>query len=90
METGNNLITKLANAKFKFASTMPLTPHEYTLRKDWDSNEFDKVVVYIRENGVQERFENRDYTYFYHDDWKYWTMGAPLAETILINRAKAI
>jgi hypothetical protein len=28
------------------------------------------------------------YTYRNIDDYKYWTMGAPLSQTILINRAK--
>lgn len=26
--------------------------------------------------------------YLYIDDYKYWTMGAPVEETIIINRAK--
>ena len=26
--------------------------------------------------------------YLYIDDYKYWTMGAPVEETIIMNRAK--
>jgi hypothetical protein len=28
------------------------------------------------------------YTYLDIDGWHYWTMGCPLHQTILINRAK--
>ena len=28
------------------------------------------------------------HTYFDHDGWTYWTMGAPLHETVLIKRER--
>lgn len=83
----------LKNQQYKFAKTMPKWPHYYTLRKNWSSNElFDAVVVYIREHGQKEYWDSgrRKYPriYYYADGYKYWTMGAPIDETILINRAK--
>lgn len=79
----------LLSASFRFAKTMPKIPHEYTRRREWsDEILFENVVKFIRENGRQERFWRSIYTYYYLDGWKYWTMGEPVAETILINRAK--
>jgi hypothetical protein len=74
---------------WKFAKTMPQTPHEYTLRaKAPDEKLFEKVVLYIRQEGYKGEYGKTTYTYFDIDGWQYWTMGAPLRQTILINRAK--
>ena len=82
---------KLINeAGWTFAKTMPKNPHEYTLKKNWpNKDKFEQLVIYIRAVGKTEKFGGRDYQYLYLDGWKYWTMGAPISETILINRAKA-
>ena len=80
--------TLLKNAKFVFAKSMPKLPHHYTLRETWDSNTFDYVVQKIRELGVPERFFKKTYIYYYANGYKYWTMGNPINETRLINRAK--
>lgn len=80
----------IQSVRWKFASTMPEHPHEYTL-KEWDMSKidaFNEFVMHIRENGYKQLFLNKQTTYFDVDDHKYWTMGAPLSETILINRAK--
>jgi len=85
----NDLIRAVVGAAFQFAKTMPQNPHEYTLRKNWLSGkQFEEVVQYIRDNGVKENFGGRNYIYFYYAGYKYWSMGAPLSQTILINRAK--
>lgn len=74
---------------FRFAKTMPKYPHWYTLRKEWKDDElFDRVVIYIRENGYPVRFGNREYIYLDVDGFHYWTMGSPIEKTILINRAE--
>ena len=79
----------LEENKWIFAKTMPETPHFYTLRRTWrDEKEFESVVEYIREHGVKEKFEGKEYIYLYLDDFKYWTMGDVVKDTILINRAK--
>ena len=69
------------------AKTMPDNPHWYTLRKLWERDEdFAWTVETIRRYGYEEIYEGRPYTVLNLDDMKYWTMGAPVAETILINR----
>lgn len=71
-----------------FAKTMPQWPHWYTLRKDWTQPvDFEAVVQYIRDHGYQEKFYTRTMTRLNVGKHKYWSMGAPLNETILINRA---
>ena len=44
--------------------------------------------MYIREHGYRQRWGPYNHHHIDLDGWKYWTMGAPLAETILINRAR--
>jgi hypothetical protein len=44
--------------------------------------------MHIRKNGYVEEFTGWKYTYFDIGGYQYWTMGAPLEETILINRAQ--
>lgn len=86
----NKVADLLGSATFNFAKTMPKNPHFYTMKFTWkDKNLFKAVVSYIREKGVKEKFFNVEYTYLYVNGHKYWTMGAPLKETILINKAKA-
>lgn len=71
---------------WRFAKTMPHNPHWYTLRKEWQDSEFDRVVKTMRRHGYIELYGGRKYTMFNVNDMKYWTMGAPLAATILVNR----
>ena len=64
-------------------------PHFYTRRREWvDEKEFEYVVKFIRKNGKKEKFYKKQYTYLYIDNYKYWTMGHPIHQTILINKAK--
>tara|TARA_B100000959_G_C14613071_1_gene472893 strand:- start:319 stop:603 length:285 start_codon:yes stop_codon:yes gene_type:complete len=75
---------------FRFAKTMPEEPHWYTLREGWEDQEaFDACVRFIREEGVTEYYRRRPYIKIRCGEYKYWTMGEPVSETILINRAKA-
>lgn len=71
-----------------FAKTMPSHPHWYALRAKSHPVEFEHAVMFIREFGYNEPWGGRVYTYFDHDGYAYWTMGAPLTETILINRCE--
>jgi hypothetical protein len=74
---------------FIFAKTRPNNPHFYTLAKNWNSREdFEFVVQFIRDNCTVEYFYKKPYQVYYLNGWKYWTMGFPLEQTILINRAK--
>lgn len=71
-----------------FAKTMPQWPHHYTLRKNWRSVlDFEEVVQFIRDHGYAEKFHRSWYTRLDVNGLKYWSMGAPLPITILINRA---
>ena len=79
----------LSQQEWVFAKTMPRNPHWYTLRRKWvNDSEFIWVVTFIRRHGYIEWFHRRPYTMLYLGEMKYWTMGSPIEETILINRAK--
>lgn len=72
-----------------FAKSMPKNPHEYCLKeKCGDPAAFEKFVMHIRENGYEQRFFRMKFIYFDVGRYQYWTMGAPLDQTILINRAE--
>ena len=80
---------KLSKATFQFAKTMRDIPHEYTLRTTWkDVDEFFLVVELMRKYAYVGYFFNKAYLYYDIEQYKYWTMGSPVKETILINRAK--
>lgn len=64
------------------------TPHSYTVR-EWKPEIFERAVRIIRAYGVPERFFSKTYIYLYWGNQKYWTMGSPLNETIIINRANS-
>jgi hypothetical protein len=69
-----------------FAKTMPYNPHYYMLRKEADDAEFVRFVELIRNYGYRQMYEGYWYTQLNVYDWFYWTMGAPIDGTILINR----
>lgn len=67
-------------------------PHEYVVRA-WESGErgnleFDRFVVLIRRFGYADYFYRVRHLYWAIDEFKYWTMGWPLEETTVINRAR--
>ena len=77
---------------------MPQWPHEYTVR-EWRPElepQFFEFVELIRREGVVKPWPREapkpryHLTYLEIDGWEYWTMGAPLAETTVINRANEI
>lgn len=76
-------------ASFQVAKTMPKIPHEYSVRKNWNNGKrFEAVAQFIRENGYEQKFFSKTFMYYNYDGHQYWTMGAPLEETIILNRAK--
>jgi len=90
MLNDEQVVKLLESATYKFAKTMPQWPHWYTLRQTWESSQdFESVVVFIRENGKTEKYMNKEYAYFYLNGYKYWTMGTSPNQTILINKAIA-
>ena len=76
---------------WKFARTMADIPHEYAVREKARSvglqAEFVWLVTAIREHGYRERWRSHSYTYLVVDGWRYFSMGNPLPETTIINRA---
>ena len=71
-----------------FAKTMPEWPHEYIVRQRVDQELFEQLVRHIRTHGYEGRFYQRTYTYYDEAGMVYWTMGAPIAETTIVNRCK--
>jgi len=85
----SELQAALSGATFKFAKSMPLLPHWYTLRQSWPSNEiFEAAVAKIRELGTSRTFGKRKFIYYDFGGYTYWTMGDTIPNTILINRAE--
>lgn len=78
---------------WRYAKTMPQWPHEYTVRRYDDPEEdqtlFEEAVAFIRAYGELRKFEptGKSSVYLDIDGRQYWTMGAPVEETIIINRA---
>ena len=78
----------LESNSWVFARSMGDKPHWYTLRDRWDSPiSFDDVVKFIRAQGTPRKFFRATFTYFKYGNHEYWTMGSPVNETTLINRA---
>tara|TARA_R110000796_G_scaffold157744_5_gene274468 strand:+ start:226 stop:513 length:288 start_codon:yes stop_codon:yes gene_type:complete len=79
----------LENKRWKFASSMPKQPHEYTLREWWsDDDQFIKIVKDMRSCAYWGKFFSTPIKYWEYGEYKYWTMGYGLDQTKLINRAK--
>jgi hypothetical protein len=72
-----------------FAKTMLDWPHEYIVRSRVDEGLFERLVVHIRTHGHEGRFYERAITYYEEAGCVYWTMGAPLHETTIVNRCKS-
>ena len=80
----------IARCHWTFAKTMPSAPHEYIVKSkcSLSEEEFEYFVNMQRQYGVMEKWGKYNHPYLYIDDYKYWTMGAPVEETTVINRAK--
>ena len=71
-----------------YAKTIPDWPHEYIVRDKVDEEMFIEIVRHIRKFGYKGFFYQKQFTYFEQDELVYWTMGAPIEETTIINRCK--
>jgi hypothetical protein len=78
----------VADEQWTYAKTMPAWPHEYLVRDRVDKELFERMVTHIRSNGYEGPFYQKKLVYFEEDGLVYWTMGAPLEETIIINRCR--
>ena len=82
----------VGNYRWKFASTYAaFCPHEYIV-KDWLPDEekkwFEDAVIFIRKCGFPAYYGKNCRMYFVVGDYYYWTMGDPVKDTIILNRAK--
>lgn len=89
----NNLPENLRNfvdeSTWVFAKTYAKTwPHEYVVRDKVDEKGFLDFVRHIRAHGYVGKFYKKDITYFDDSGMVYWTMGAPVEETTIINRCR--
>lgn len=89
-EEWERLREMIARCQWTFAKTMPWCPHEYIVRGKCPltDEEFLYFIEMQRSYGKVERWGKYITPYLYIDGYKYWTMGAPVEETIVMNRAK--
>lgn len=80
----------ISRQSWTFAKTMAdFAPHEYILKfklSEGEQKEFERVVIFIRDNGYEEFFGKRCQCYFVVEGRKYWTMGDKLENTYVLNR----
>jgi len=72
--------------QWKFATMLPDWPHEYLVRERVDRQLFERMVKHIRSQGYEGRFYEREIRYYEEADLVYWTIGAPVEQTVIINR----
>lgn len=78
----------IKSTHWTYAKTMPKWPHEYIVRERVEEKFFIDLVTHIRAYGYTGKFYNKEIVYFEEDGLIYWTMGAPIEETTIINRCK--
>ena len=74
--------------QWKFASMLPDWPHEYLVRERVDRRLFERVVKHIHSYGYEGRFYEREIRYYEEAGLVYWTIGAPVEQTVIINRCR--
>ena len=78
----------IEDQQWTFAKTWPEWPHEYIVRDRVDEQLFVELVRHIRAHGYEGHFYQKTIIYYEEAGMVYWTMGAPLDETIIINRCR--
>ena len=88
--------TYIGDVRWRYAKTMPQWPHEYTVR-GWRPDlerQFFEFVSLIRQDGIVKPWPpdvatpRYHHTYLSFDGWEYWSMGEPIPDTTVINRAR--
>ena len=79
----------IGGQSWTFAKTMREWPHEYIVREGVDARLFEDLVAHIRGFGREGRYYDKTLTYYEEAGLTYWTMGAPLAETTVVNRCRS-
>ena len=79
----------IASCTWTFAKTYADTwPHEYIVREKVDESSFVDLVTHIRAHGYEGSFYKIRITYFDDNGLVYWTMGAPIEKTTIVNRCR--
>lgn len=75
-----------------YAKTQPKHPHWYIPIEDdgVDPLLFRMAVATIRQNGYWAYFGKKANLHLDVDGWTYWTMGAPIKETRILNAAPTV
>lgn len=74
--------------QWRFTNKLPDWPHEYLVRERVDRKLFEQTVRHIRSYGYEGRFYYKEIRYYEEAGIVYWTIGAPLEETVIINRCR--
>lgn len=85
----SEVVRVLESAPYRFAVTMPSTPHYYTLKRERRAPQtFAGIVESMRKFERLEYYApwKKENPYLFANGYRYWTMGASADETILINR----
>lgn len=89
MQSFDNRLSEYINTvSWTFDITMPEWPHDYIVKKDVNVQLFNELVRHIRKYGYEGMFYQKSITYFDHEGMVYWTMGATIDNTTVINRCK--
>ena len=88
MKFPENLEHFVSNEIWTRAKSPPDWAHEYLVRDRVDGGLFEQAVRHVRTNGRTGRFYSREFTYFEVAGLVYWTMGAPVDETTILNRCR--
>ena len=90
MEIDKKYADFIKRQTWTFASTMKNTPHWYIVKARLsysDKKIFEEFVQYIRDVGTPARYWGYHFPYLHYDGFYYWTMGSPIPDTKIINRA---
>lgn len=85
----NRLRSMLEAHDWKYAKSMPSTPHWYSIiEKNWqgEEEEFYSCVLGVRLYGDLVTWRGWPYIELTLGGFVYWTMGYPIRGTTLINR----
>jgi hypothetical protein len=91
----DQILAVIGRLAWRFATTMPTRPHEYTVRSPANEADYVTLAQAVLDHGVLEwaperpgkrRYRNR---YFRPGDgMKYWLMTTSIRQSRIINRAR--
>ena len=82
-------IKHLQSMKWHFAKSMPKIPHWYARRREFHNLDvFKSVAAFIKNNGNEEVFFRKKYSYLYDENFKYWIMDNDPKDAEIINKAE--